>query len=167
MLASALNRRGILHIAPRRRRKKVLADMELFRRLANASDPRLREAAVPLLLTYPQLAPVARAAIAGLGGVTRDRAMYHYVAAAGLQRMWRTRLQWELGPQPLIPQAYLDELELPSLEEDYGRATLLALAQREEEQFGHNAWAGYTSLMDLILAEIRCAGWGRSGARGG
>ena len=93
--------------------------------------------------------------------------MVRYVAAAALQRMWRTRLQTDLGPQPLIPPAYLDELGLPSLEDDFGQATLLALARREEERFGHDAWAGYTSLMDLFLIEIQLDGWGQPHARAG
>jgi hypothetical protein len=161
VLASALNARGIRHIAPRRRRKRRFSDVELFRRLAQSSHARLREAAILWLLTDPSLAPAAQEAIAGLHGEVRGRAMLRYVAAAALQRMWRTRLQWDLGPQPLIPPAYLQELSLPSLNEDHGRAALLQLAQQEEEAFGHDAWAGYTSLMDLFLAEIALADWGR------
>ena len=166
-LASALNDWGILHVAPLRRRRERIAPEDLFWRLAEATDVRLREAAVLVLLTYPGQAPDAQAAMARLGGLARERAVFRYVAAAALQRMWRTRLQTDLGPHPLIPPAYLDELGLPPLEEDFGRPTLLALARIEEARFGHNAWAGYTSLMDLFLAEIRLTGWGRRRARAG
>lgn len=168
VLASAVNRCGVDHIAPRRRvRANLPQGVELFRRLATASSVRLQEAIIPLLLTHPDLAPAARAALDNLTGSARDRAMRRYVAAAALQRMWRTRLQQDLGPQPLLPAAYLDELGLPPLEADFGRATLYALAQQEEARYGHNAWAGYTSLMDLILAEIGRKGWGRRRARAG
>ena len=161
VLASALNGRGIRHIAPRRRRKRRFSDAELFRRLAEADDARLREASVLWLLTDPTVAEAAQDAIAGLDGPVRERAMLRYVAAAALQRMWRTRLEWDLGPRPLIPPSYLAELDLPSLDDDYGRATLLALARREEECFGHDAWAGYTSLMELLLGELRSPAWGK------
>ena len=168
LLASALNRYGIDHVAPRRRLRANLPEgVELFRRLATARSVRLQEAIIPLLLTHPDLAPAARTAIDSLAGSDHDRAMRRYVAATALQRMWRTRLQQDLGPQPLIPVAYLDALGLPPLEEDFGRATLYALAQQEEALYGYNAWAGYTSLMDLILGEIGRRGWGRRRARAG
>ena len=86
--------------------------------------------------------------------------MRRYVAAAALQRMWRTRIELALRRRPLIPPAYLRELGLPPLEEDYGRAALRALSADEEARYGYDAWAGYTSLMDLFLSEIELRGWG-------
>jgi hypothetical protein len=93
--------------------------------------------------------------------------MRRYVAASALQRMWRTRIELALGPSLLLEPAYLDELGLPPLEDDFGCPTLRALASDEEQRYGYNAWAGYTSLMDLFLAEIELRGWGSSdlGAR--
>jgi hypothetical protein len=133
----------------------------LFSELATASSVRLQEAAIPLLLTHPRLAPAALAAIDRLEGVGRDKAIRKHVAACALQRMWRTRLALALGPQPPIPPAYIEELALPSLEDDYGRATLLALAAEEEARYGYDAWVGYTSLMDLFLREVELRRWGQ------
>lgn len=93
--------------------------------------------------------------------------MRRYIAACALQRMWRTRIQLALGEQAPLPAKYLDELGLPPLETDYGRATLWALAAQEEARYGYDAWAGYTSLMDLFLNEIALKGWGRRAARAG
>lgn len=166
VLAAALNHYGIRHVAPqRRRRAESLAPEDLFYRLAQAPAVRLQEAAMALLLTHPELAHSAQAAIQRLEGVTQDRAKRRYVAAAAFQRMWRTRLETDLGPRPLIPAVYLDELALPPLDQDYGRATLRALAAQEEALYGFNAWAGYTSLMDLLLNEIQLRGWGTWRAR--
>lgn len=162
-LAHALNQYGIRHIAPLGPGSAgARADPEtLFRELASSSNVRLQEAAIPLLLTYPHLAASAQAAIAGLNGAARDRAIRRYVAACALQRMWRTRLELALGPHPLIPVAYLAELRLPALGEDYGRVTLRALAGQESTRYGYDAWAGYSSLMDLILSEMDLSHWGR------
>lgn len=167
-MATALNRQGIRHLAPRQRAGGRLATgAELFQCLAEASAVRLQEAAIVLLLTSPELAGEARVAIERLQGPARRRAMARYVAAAALQRMWRTRLLTDLGPQPWIAPAYLQELGLPELDGDFGRTTLRALCQQEEALYGHDAWAGYTSLMDLFLAEIQLKGWGRRSARTG
>jgi hypothetical protein len=127
---------------------------ELLFQLATAQAVRLREAWIPFLLRHPDLAPAAQRALARLDGDLRERAMRRYVVAAALQRLWRSRLSWTLGPQPLLPPAYLDELGLPSLELDFGRETLRAVAMDEERRWGHNAWDGYATLMDTFLAEI-------------
>lgn len=163
-LAKALNGYGIRHIAPvgRPRTTEPADPAELFLDLARTSHVRLQEAAILLLLTYPRLASFAQDAIGRLEGAERDRAMRRYMAASALQRMWRSRIRLALGEQPLIPPAYLEELGLPPLEEDYGRATLRALSAQEEARYGYDAWAGYTSLVDLFLAEITLKRWGRS-----
>ncbi|MBI3977233.1 MAG: hypothetical protein HY331_03515 [Chloroflexi bacterium] len=164
-LAAALNAYGVFHVAPTDRARKAVPPIgELYRRLALASDPRLQEAFVVLLLTHPATAGVARAAIDTLTGAAHDRAERRYVAAAALQRMWRTRLALAMGPQPSIPPAYLDELGLPSLEEDFGEAALRRLAEQEQARYGYNAWSGYRSLMDMFLGHCRLRGWGRTRA---
>ncbi len=87
--------------------------------------------------------------------------MRRYVAAAALQRMARSRISLSLGRQPDIPPAYLDELGLSPLYEDFGRATLLALATEEEARYGYAAWRGYLALLDSFLTEIQRRDWGR------
>lgn len=155
-LARALNEQGVTYLAPvDTPTEPVLVSEDLFARLAASRHVRLREAAIPLLLRRPELAASARRAIDRLAGDARLRAMLRYCAACALQRMWRTRLAEVLGPRPAIEPAYLDELALPSLDRDFGRATLAALSALEDERFGHDAWAGYESLMDLFLAELR------------
>ena len=161
-LVTALNRWGVVHVAPGRpgRGEPPETATELFERLALAEEPRLQQAAVLLLLTHPRLAADALAAIERLSGVTRDRAMRRYVAAAALQRMARTRIALALGPRPLLPPSFLGELGLPSLDEAYGRETLLALAAEEQARYGYDAWCTYRALLDLFLNEIRRRDWG-------
>jgi hypothetical protein len=166
LLTTALNRYGIKHVAPRvRARRAIPVGEDLFYRLASARSVRLQESIVLLLLTHPDLAALARAAIARLAGDVRTRAMRRYVAACALQRLWWTRLSTDLGPRPAIAPAYLDELGLPPLALDFGRATLVALSNREEEIYGYDAWAGYRSLMDLFLGELIDKSWGKSRAQ--
>lgn len=164
-MTAALNCYGILHVAPGARVRGWLPrEEELLVRLASSSSVRLREAVIPLLLTHPELADQARRAIDRLEGNDRIKAMYGYVAACALQRMWQPRLDQEFGRKPLLPEAYLDVLGLPSLDEDFGRETLLALSNQEEERFGYDAWEGYNSLMDLFLNELIDPSWGKSRA---
>lgn len=163
ILTSALNDYGVIHVAPRRRRSSGLppSATELFERLLTSPERRLQQAAIVLLLTQPTLADCASAAIQKLSGVARDRAMRRYTAAAALQRMARTRIAMQLGPQPDLPEHFVDHLELPPLTEEYGRAALFELARQEEALYGYDAWDTYLSLLDLFLAESRRAGWGR------
>jgi hypothetical protein len=165
-LATALNRYGICHIAPGRRVSgKVPRGEELFYRLMTSTFVRLREATIQLLLTHPDLDVVARSAIERLGDNTRLKAIFYYVATCALQQMWWTRLAADLGPRRPIQPAYIEELGLPSLNADFGQAALLALSNQEEARFGYDAWAGYTSLMDLFLGELIDPRWGKVRAR--
>lgn len=160
-LATALNRLGVLHVAPQRRRRSGVprTATELFDRLQRSADPRLRQAAVVLLLTRPALAADALDAIEGLTGSVRDRAQRMYVAATAMQRMARTRIRQQLGDQPDLPPRFLDNLGLPPLNVDHGRETLIELARQEREQHGYDAWGSYRALLDLFLAESRRTGW--------
>jgi hypothetical protein len=161
-LTTALNRWGVLHVAPVEPRRDGVPETAtaLFARLATSAEPRLHQAIVVLLLTHPDLAADARAAIERLVGVEQDRAKRRYMAAAALQRMARTRIALRLGQQPLIPVAYLDDLDLPPLEEEFGRVTLLALAAQESDRYGYDAWGTYRTLLDLFLSEFRRRDWG-------
>jgi len=166
-LASALNDYGVLHVAPRRRRSTglPLAPVQLFERLWTSRDARLQQATILLLLTRPDLAGSACTAIQNLSGAMRDRGMRRYVAAAALQRMAHTRIAMQLGPQSELPPHFLDELGLPPLSDEYGRAALFDLARREEELYGYDAWGSYLSLLELFLAESRRSGWGQTAAK--
>jgi hypothetical protein len=161
-LTAALNRYGVLHVRPGAAPAgEPPTGPELIRRLQLAEAVRLQEALVPLLLTHPDLDGAARRAIRELPAPVARRARMRYVAACALQRMWRTRIEEALGSQRLVDPAYLDELGLPSLDGDFGRATLLALSNLEEAELGHDAWAGYSSLMDMLLGELRSPAWGK------
>ena len=163
-LVSALNDHGVVHVAPRRRRRSGLpgSASALFEQLLTSREPRLQQAAIILLLTQPALAGSAIEAIHNLTGATRDRAMRRYVAAAAMQRMARTRIAMQLGPQPDLPEQFMQELGLPSLADEYGRSALFELARQEETLYGYDAWGTYSSLLNLFLAESRRAGWGRA-----
>jgi hypothetical protein len=169
VLTSALNRYGIRHVAPLVRRGGPAPRPEnLFRRLALSGWVRLREAMVLLLISYPHFDLAAQHAIEQLPDDARYRAKLRYVAASALQRMWWTRLRMDLGPRRPITPAYIEELGLPSLDQDFGEATLLALSNQEEARYGHDAWVGYTSLMDLFLNQLAVdPDWGKVRARAG
>jgi hypothetical protein len=92
--------------------------------------------------------------------------MRRYVAAAALQRMAKTRIEERLGHRGLIPPAYLDELGVPSLDGEFGRETLLAVAEQEHARDGYNAWGTYMNLLSLFLVELRHRDWGRVCANG-
>ncbi len=160
-LTSALNDLGVLHVAPSHERRPgaSIVSMELFRQLLESADARLQQAAIVLLLTQPELADDARAAIRTLKGRTLDRAMRRYVAACAMQRMARTRIAMQLGAQPDLPPDFLDELELPPLDLEYGKLTLWELAQQEEVRYGYDAWGTYWALLNHFLAESRRPGW--------
>lgn len=166
ILTSRLNDYGVVHVAPGRRRLVGLpgSATELFERLLTSREPRLQQAAIFLLLTRPTLADCASAAIQKLNGPARDRAMRRYVAASALQRMARTRIAMQLGPQPELPAYFLEDLGLPPLADGYGCAALFELAHQEETLYGYDAWGTYQSLLDLFLAESRRAEWGRATA---
>ena len=83
-----------------------------------------------------------------------------HVAAAALQRMARSRIAQSLGPQPLVPPAYLSEVDLPPLDAQFGRVALLALADQARERYGYDAWGTYRALLDHFLTEILRHGWG-------
>jgi hypothetical protein len=161
-LTTALNRWGVLHVGPGEPRPTgaPLTATELFLRLARSVEPRLQQAVVVLLLTHPELAANYQNAIDRLDGLTQERAKRRYVAATALQRMARTRIALQLGPQPEIPAAYLDDFALPPLDEEFGRVALLALAAQESDRFGYDAWGTYWTLLDLFLNEIRRRDWG-------
>jgi hypothetical protein len=161
-LTTALNRWGVLHVAPGAPWQNGVprSATGLFARLWRSRDPRLQQASVVLLLTHPDLAADARAAIAHLEGVTRERAKRRYLAAAALQRMAKTRIAMRLGPRPLIPEAYLDDFGLPPLDKEFGRETLLALAKQEQGRSGYDAWGTYRTLLDHFLNEIQRRNWG-------
>lgn len=162
-LTSALSDRGVLHVAPgRERRSSAPASAgELFERLVTFPEPRLQQAAALLLLTHPEAAAEAQAAIERLAGVQRDRAMRRYVAAAAMQRMVRTRIDLQIGRRPDIPPRFIADLEFSPLDEEFGRDTLIELARQEEALYGYDAWGTYRALLDLFLPESRRSGWGR------
>lgn len=161
-LTSALTRYGVLHLLPGHDvAGRLPTPRALFARLARAPQARLRQAAVFLLLTRPEMAQAAIGATRVLGDDARDLAMRRYVAAAALQRMARTRIEERLGPQPLIPAAFLDVLALPSLDEDHGEHALWELSRQEEARYGYDAWGTYRRILELFLAESRRREWGQ------
>lgn len=137
---------------------------DLIDHLLRASDPRLRQVLVPLLLTHPDYGPLVRERIEYLPSHLVDRARRLYVIAAAAQRMWRSRLQWALGPQVLLAPAFEEDLRTPSLDQEYGEAAFVQVAEDEEALYGYNALAGYEALVDQVLAEMDVGNWGSRGA---
>jgi hypothetical protein len=162
-LAAAARARGLPTIAPSgvQAHGPDVTDDELFARLWASSDPRLRDAGTALLVVRPDLAGAAAAALRRVTGDARARAETGYAAAVALQRFWRPRLRQALGEQPLIPAGPVTHLGLPGAEASFGQDMLLELSRREEAARGYDAWAGYESLADQLLAELDVHSAGR------
>jgi hypothetical protein len=97
--------------------------------LAYSHDARLRTALVSLLLRNPQYSPVATSLAQALDDQQAARYISACVlAAAALQRTWAFSLDLYLpGWQRIEAGAVARGLGMPPPDEDYGRATLMAL----------------------------------------
>ena len=159
-LVAALHARGICYLAPSPHGDEpALTDAELMLGLAASRDGRLRFALAALLLVHPEgLAGHAAHLIEtcdtkGIGQPAPPKAWEelrkHYVAAAYLQRMWRTRLAFHFGEQLDIPDRFTESLNLPKANVMHGEMGLRMLTERSP----YNDWSSYEQVIDMICEQ--------------
>ncbi|MCX6019004.1 MAG: hypothetical protein NTZ50_10995 [Chloroflexi bacterium] len=169
-LVAALHWRDICYLAPTPQGDEPhLTDRELIIGMASSRDGRLRFALAGLLLRHPEVAEAAADMVqhqtVDIAGTTArrwsqlevpdaawDEIRRQYIAAAYLQRLWRTRLLLAHGPSPLIPERFVHEMGLPAADEMNGERGLRALT--EDSEF--NDWSSYEQVIDMIC-EQPCA----------
>ncbi len=151
-LVAGLHERGVCYLAPTPTGdERRMADEELLIGLAQTKDARLRFALAGLMLVRPQLAEVCAALIElrhmqFLPKTIQAELQKQYLAAMYLQRMWRTRLRMAIGEQPLIPERFVQELNLPSADTMHGEMGLHHLTHSSP----FNEWSSYQQVVDLI-----------------
>lgn len=155
-LVAALHTRGICYLAPTPQGDEpALSDAELMLGLAASKDGRLRFALTGLLLVHPELAGLATKLIEtrDASAISKpvppeawDELRKHYVAAAYLQRLWRTRLAFHFGEQPDIPDRFTESLGLPKADVMHGEMGLRILTERSP----YNDWSSYDQVIDMI-----------------
>ena len=146
-LVAGLHARGVCYLTPTPHGdEQALGDDELIAGIARAEDARLRFALAGLFLLRPELALRAIEIEPVLPAVARDELRKQYVAAACLQRLWRTHLRLQFGDTPLIPEHFTRELDLPSPELMHGELGLRVLCERSP----YNDWSSYQQVIDLL-----------------
>ncbi len=143
--------------------RERMAVADLLTALAGQRDPRVRDAAIALLLLHPDLASAATQAVERARGGGRaalaEQMITHALAALYLQRMWAWQLGLVLpGRQPMaeVPfGAYWRARHLPSPNRDFGEPGLRALAAYERERTGSGAnFAGdWLNQVDHLLRQ--------------
>ncbi len=151
-LVAALHQRGICYLAPSPHGDEPhLNDDELLIGLAGSKDGRLRFALAGLLLVHPELvenliAIVETHTSAPINAPIAQELKRQYVAAAYLQRMWRTRLNQRFGDTPLMEDRFTGELNLPASGMMNGKLGLRTLTDASL----FNDWSSYEQVVDMI-----------------
>jgi hypothetical protein len=118
----------------------------------------LRFALAGLLLVHPEVAQTAAHLIetcdtSAIGQPVPPKAWEElrkqYVAAAYLQRMWRTRLAFYFGEQPEIPDRFTESLNLPKATVMFGEMGLRMLTERSP----YNDWSSYEQVIEMICEQ--------------
>ena len=135
----------------------ALSPSALIAGLVGDPDPRLHMALTALLLLHPDWSAFVPGVAATLDGLAAVELRARYMAAAYLQRFWRTRLGLDLGDFPALPDLYSRELGLPSAEERYGKTGLVELAEwhARHSRFPFNRLASYHKAADLLFGQWR------------
>ncbi len=153
-LVAALRERGITYLAPSDARPTatISSEEDLITNLLNQSDSRLRLALVSLFIRRPELANCVPAVITE----SAWELQILYMAAAYLQRFWRTRLSFYLNVS-LLPDLYSAELQLPPVDERFGKTGLYALADlwATRSPYPFNHLASLNKVMELLFEQLR------------
>lgn len=111
---------------------------DLLRQLANCDKPRVRNAAIALVLLHPSLVEAALREIMQSDAETAERLAVLLLAALYLLHLWRTRLQLALGREPELPEDLLEPLwqlrHLPAPTRYFGELGLRALEGAEQRR---------------------------------
>jgi len=155
-LVAALRERGVDYLMPEDAAGEPVGDEALIASLAANEDPRLRQALIALFMLDPHLAQHVPAIVDQLDEASRIELIAHYMAAVYSQSMWRIRLDNYLPPTPDLPDYYSKQLQLPSPDDEYGKAGLHALA---DWHAGHKTWhanhlSEYESVPGLLFGRL-------------
>jgi hypothetical protein len=155
-LVAALRDRGVDYLMPEDATGEPVGDETLIASLAANEDPRLRQALIALFLLEPHLAQSVPAIVEELGEPSRIELIAHYMAAVYSQSMWRIRLDHYLPPTPDLPDYFSERYQLPTPEDEYGKAGLYALA---DWHASHKSWyanhlSEYESVPQLLFGRL-------------
>jgi hypothetical protein len=127
--------------------------------LARSGDARLRTALVALLLHNPHHAPAALRLAQTLDDPWAARYIrVSVLAAAALQHTWAFSLDLYLpGWQPIDAAATALSLAVPPPDEDYGRATLVALDRllAGDDPVPPDYWGAWEDVGRHVLQDLR------------
>lgn len=133
----------------------TLDDTDLLIRLASHTDPRLREALIPLFLRHPDLAACVTELVKRLDPATADTLRHFYTAAVFLQRLWLSTLRLHLGSFPLLTNHFGQRFyHLPAPEVKFGEAGLRGLARLYADSTGMDWLSVYQTTMNLFLQQL-------------
>jgi hypothetical protein len=156
-LVAALRARGVDYLMSDGGDGETLSDEALIARLAAYDDARLRSALTALFLLHPELAPLAAALAATLPPDARIELQARYMAAAYLQRFWRTRLEIYNLTTPDLPDLFSAPLGLPAADDMYGKPGLQALAEWHQRQHpvNYNRRVEYELVIEHLIASLK------------
>jgi hypothetical protein len=131
-----------------------LEPAELLLRLASCAEPSVRDATIALLLLHPELATFLPLAIHATADALTQQLAVLALAAAYLQRQWRTRLALAIGGRSMLSVSYWRAWELPDLDGDPALG-LRALAAHERERTGRpvNYLAMWQQQVDHLMSQ--------------
>jgi hypothetical protein len=156
-LVAALKAYGVRHLAVAEPLSPcdAIDTTTLIARLAGHTDPRLREALIPLFLRQPHLAEQVPGLALRLPLPAADVLRHLYTAAVYLQRFWLSTLRMVLGSFPLLPDHFgRSHYHLPSPDEKFGEAGLRSLARLYAARTGLDWLSVYESTMNLFLQQL-------------
>jgi len=125
--------------------------------LAAHDDPRLRAALTGLFILRPEFSALVAEVRQALEPTACDEMSARYMAAAYLQRLWRTRLGLYLEDSPELPDLYSESLGLPLANQGYGKPGLLALAEwhKQRTAMPYNRLAEYNRVLEHVFASLK------------
>ena len=157
-LVAALRKHGVDWLAPSDAANCEVAPEILVASLAAHDDPRLRSALTGLFILHPEFSAVVNNAVNALDAAARDELTARYMAAAYLQRLWRTRLGLYLGDYNELPDLFSVSLSLPTANEGYGKIGLHVLAEwhkKRSSDESYNRLAEYNREMEHVFASLK------------
>jgi hypothetical protein len=146
---------NMLRLSSSAEQRTTLEPAVLIAALAEHTEPRLREALIPLFLRKPQLHQYVPELVTSLPSDTTDVLRHFYTAAVYLQRLWFSTLQLYLGAFPLLPDYYGESYyQLPPPDIHFGEAGLRTLAKRYTHLTGTDWLTTYEAAISLLLTQL-------------
>ncbi len=158
-LIVALQKRGITYLAPSDAHATEIlpTDEDLIIAILNQSDSRLHLALVTLFIRWPALANYIPTIVGKVSANAALQLQMLYMAAAYLQRLWRTRLSFYMEQISLLPDLYSAELHLPPVDERFGKSGLHAVADlwATHSLFPFNRLASLNKVIELLFEQLK------------